>query len=159
MFKNFSIKIANIIAPEYIRKLEERAQDAELKVNKRVAEVILNIDPFDILRKEFHGIFSEEFEHPEEKLDERSKLGMMMWAYQQKHDPHFKHMVDWIMNSAGNETLKRAPITTDRVQYGRAQISTMVLYRKEIGRLSSLYEEILEKNKPQGFDSTVTVEA
>lgn len=149
-------KIAKFIAPKYIKNLESRAQDIEFKINQRVAEVISKIDPFEILRKEFHGIFSEEFDRPEDKLDERGKLGMAMWAYSQKSDPYFEYMTAWIMNSAGNETVKRAPLIPERMQYGRAQISTMVLFRKEIGRLSSLYEEKLKN--PQGFNSETAVE-
>lgn len=158
MFKKFCIKVGRFLASEYISDVEARAKDFELKVNQRVAEYIGHMDPFQPLMKEFHGIFSDEFEHPEEKLDDRSRIGFLMWAYQQKSDPSFRFMTEWIMNSQANETLKRAPVTPERIQYGRAQISTVILFKREIGRLALLYEEILAKQKGEDIDIGLGVE-
>lgn len=133
-------------------------QPIEREVNKRVAEIILKMDPFEPLLKHYHGIFREEFEKVEENLDERSRFSMAMWAWGQKKDPHFKRMVDWVMDNAGNETLKRAPISYERTQYGRAQIANMILFKREIGRLASIYEEFLGKNKGEDVDLGVSVE-
>jgi hypothetical protein len=159
MLKHFRTKM---IAPEIIREFDrekKRADDAELSANRRYASLVAGMDPFEQIIKRFNGIFSEEFTRPEENLDARGRLGMTMWAYQQKNDPHFNHMINWIMNSAGNETVKRSPITIERSMYGRAQIANMVLLRDEVGRLSSLYEDELDKRKVQEIDSSVTVEA
>lgn len=165
MFKKLSKQLAVFLAPSYFKEIEERvlkaeekALTAEERANQRLVQTLAQMDPLEPAMKEFHGIFSKEFEKPEQKLDERSYLGFIMWAYQQKTDPHFNYMIDWIMNSAGNETIKRAPITEARTQYGRAQISNMVLFRKEIGRLSSLYEEKLEKNKDVYKENGSTVD-
>lgn len=146
MVETSLIKIARFLAPRYF-------EEFDLRVNQRVAKIISEMDTFEPLMKEFHGVFGKEWEHPEEKLDDRSKTTMLMWAYGQSHDPHFKHITDWVMNTQGNETLKRAPVTAERVLYGRAQISTMILFVKEVGRLSLLYEEMMEKNKPENFTS------
>lgn len=144
-------KIARFIAPELSKSIDN-------EINQRTALIISKMDPFEPLLREFHGVFSEEFDHPEENLDERDRIGMMMWGYQQKNDRFFKYMTDWIMNTQGNETLKKAPVTTDRILYGRAQLSTMILFKKEIGRLSSLYEDELAKRHPEGFDENLPIE-
>lgn len=165
MPKKLRSYIAELVAPDVFREFQDRLADeakktteAELSANRRYAEMILKMDPFEPIIKRFNGIFSEEFERPEDRLDAAGQLRLKMWAYQQKTDPAFKHMIEWIMNSAGNETMKRAPITNERTQYGRAQISNMVLLRDEIGRLSSLYEEELEKHKPKPFNPDVAAE-
>lgn len=165
MLKQLRSYIAELVAPDVFREYKDRLADeakktkeAELSANRRYAEYVAKMDPFEMILKKYNGIFSEEFEHPEERLDAPGRFRMMMWGYQQKTDPAFKHMIEWIMNSAGNETMKRAPISNERTQYGRAQIANMVLLRDEVGRLASLYEEELEKHKPQDFDTGVAVE-
>ena len=155
MVDTFKKRIANFFARDYIRELEN---EVDMRVNRRVAEVLSKMDPFEPLLKEFHGAFSYEFERVEDALDERSKLNMSMWAYAQYRDPFFIRMLEWVMNSAGNQTIKRADPTEIRLMYGRAQISTMILLRDEIKRLSSVYEEILEKSKPKSFDKQLSVE-
>lgn len=146
------LKIARFFAPSHYEELDHR-------VNQRIASMLLKTDPFELIMKEYHGIFSEEFEHPEDNLNTQGKIGMRLWAYGQVHDPHFNHMIAWVMNSQGNETLKRAPVTTERIMYGRAQISTALSLKKEIGRLSLAYEELLEKQKNgEDFESETSVE-
>jgi hypothetical protein len=125
-------------------------------VNLRVAEIINMTDPLDPVLKLFHGIFSEEYERVEDKLDKRSQLNLKMWAHQTYKDPGFKYVTDFVMNQAANETIKRAPITVERVQYGRAQIANMILFKREIQRLSNLYEEMLKR--PEEFDEHATIE-
>lgn len=139
----------------YARGLQK---EAELRAGQRVAEIMSKMDPFEPVMKLFHGIFSEEFEHPEENLDAAGQLRLTMWAYQQTTDPAFKHITQWVMNSAGNETVKRAPVTVERSLYGRAQIASMALFVKEIERLGNIYADMLEKNKLETFDEHVTVE-
>lgn len=138
-------KLANIIYPEY-----------KNEVNLRVAEIMNKTDPFDPVLKLFHGIFSEEFERPEDSLDKRSQLNMEMFANRTVKDPSFKYLTDWVMNVAGNECLKRAPISAERTQYARAQIANMLLFKRELERLSNLYEEMLKPE--QEFDKNVTIE-
>lgn len=158
MWKRFCIKIAEWIAFDYIDGLKKNSNNVELRINQRVAEVTSGIDPLDLILKDYNAIYSQDFDDPEENLNEVGKIGMYMWGWQQSKDPYFEHMVNWIIDSAGNETMKRAPITKERTQYGRAQMSNMILFKKQVGRLSSLYEEYLDKHKPQGFDPSKTVE-
>ena len=66
-------KIARFIAPEYF-------QDFDRKVNQRLAELSMKQDPFEILSREFNGIFSNEYEHLEEGLDERARNASCMDA-------------------------------------------------------------------------------
>ncbi len=143
--KKIRKKIADFIYPEQINE-----------ANLRVAKILANMDPLEPVLKMFHGVFSEEYERPEDRLDDRSKMNLMMWAHQMYKDPSFKYVTDWICNTFGNETMKRAPISAERTQYGRAQISTMILFRKEIKRLSNLFEEA---TKPEGsFDKNAITE-
>lgn len=150
MFNNLRKKIAYYIYPRY-----------EDEVNFRVAKIINGMDPLEPVLKMYHGVFSDEYERPEDNLDKKSQLNMKMWAHRMYTDPSFKYMTDFIMNTFGNETLKRVPINDEklaaqRLWYGRAQIATMILFKKEIKRLSSLYEELLKPKEE--FDENTTVE-
>lgn len=158
MVETFKTKLARLLFPQFVAELERRVIETEGSVNMRVADILSKMDPFEPLMREYHGIFSQEFEHPEDKLDARGQLGMKMWGYQQSRDPHFEHFINWIMDTQANETLKRAPITEARIQYGRAQISNMVLVKREIDRLALLYEEELDKHKVKDFDENVAIE-
>ena len=144
-WSNIRKKLANYIYPEGVRE-----------VNLRVAEIINKTDPLDPVLKMYHGVFSEEYERPEDKLDKRSQLNMKMWANQMYKDPSFEYVTSWICNTFGNETLKRAPISVERTQYGRAQISSILLFRREIKRLSDLYENMLKK--PEDFNENISTE-
>lgn len=137
---------------------EMKMRDLDMEVNRRVAKIFSEMDPFEPLMREFHGIFSEEFEHPEDNLDYPSALRLYMWGWQQETDPHFQHLMNWIMNTQANETLKHAPVNTDRILYGRAQLSTMLLFKKEVKRLSNQYLEEKLKLEGQDFDNTVVVD-
>lgn len=144
-FKKIRKKIADFIYPEHIDE-----------VNLRLAKIMNNLDPFEPVLKLFYGVFSEEYERPEDKLDARSQMNLKMWAYQMYKDPSFKYITDWLMNTFGNETLKRAPISAERTQYGRAQISTMILFKKEMERLSNLHEDAIKPE--ENFDKNITVD-
>jgi hypothetical protein len=159
MFKEGRKKLANLIYPEF----KDELWNIDNTVNQRVARFLSTMDPFEPVLKLYHGVFSEEYERPEDILDEKSKFYMRMWAWQTMKDPNFKYFMDWLANTFGNETLKRVPINDDklasqRLWYGRAQISTVILLKREIGRLSNGYEEELNKNKPDDFDKNVGVE-
>ena len=149
-WSNFRKKIAAFIYPEGVSE-----------VNLRVAKIMADMDPLAPVLKMYHGVFSDEYERPEDKLDKRSQFNMKMWAWQMYRDPSFKYITDWIMNTFGNETLKRVPINDEklasqRLWYGRAQIATMILFKKEMKRLSKLYEEMTKS--PEEFDKHTTIE-
>lgn len=142
-------------AQKYIDESEQRIKK---EVDIRVAKVLSQMDIIDVLLKDFHGVFSNEFARPEEKLDGQSHLQMLMWAYQQNNDICFKYLYEWVVDSTGNEMVKRAPTEKEYSIYGRAQISTMILWKREVGRLAGLYEEWLEKNKAPEFDPSQGVD-
>jgi hypothetical protein len=137
-------------------KLAERERTISDEVNRRVAQTLAQMDPFEPLLKEFHGIFSEEHERVEDPLDEKGQLQMKIWGWQNSSSPEFKRMTEWVMNTQGNESLKRAAVTPERILYGRAQISGMILFVREVERLSEAYKDMLKK--PGEFDESATVE-
>ena len=137
--------------------------DHEMEANKRVADIILQMDPYSPLMKKFNGAFSGKFNHPEDKLDARSQLLLKTLGYQLRDDPSFKYLTEWVMNTEGNAML-RAPARTNEergeiLMWGKAQISAITLFVEELGRLGSLYEELLESQKKEvGFNSENPVE-
>lgn len=155
MIKKLRIQLARLLARDYL-------VDVDNRVNQRVADMILKMDPFEQIMKKFHGIFSEEFERVEQKLSDQDRIRLSMWAYHEKEDPSFRYFSDWIMNSLGNQTFKSSARSNKELgevlMYGKAGIAAMLLYKKEIGRLSSLYEEILQKKNEGNFDSVISVE-
>lgn len=150
MVEKIRIKLARLLASDYIREVDNR-------VNRRVARILDEMDPFEPLLKKFQGVFSKEYQHPEDKLDERSQILMTTWGYQQRDDPSFKYMMEWVMNTQANETIKRGPVTVERMLYCRAQIASMILFKQEVDRLALKYEELLNKGK-EGFDKDLSVE-
>lgn len=169
MLQNFREKIAAFIAPERSHRLYKLQEDLlilgrniDQETNRRVAEIIAKLDPFEPLMREFHGLFSQEFQHPEQNLDQPGQLGMYMMGHRIVHDPHFKYLTDWIMNAHANEMFRRPNLTRDNaldaVLYVKAQLSAMILLKKELGRLGSNYEEILNKKEDEAFTSTSTVD-
>lgn len=162
MVEGLKKKIARWLTKDYVVSLEaehaKRLLAVDMDVNVRVAKIISEMDVFEPLMKKYHGVFSEDLEHPEERLDYPSRLQLYMWGWQQKTDPSFMFITNWIMNTQGNETLKHAPVTTDRILYGRAQLSTMLLFRNEVERLSNLYQEDKLRREGVTYDVTVAVE-
>lgn len=151
-------KIAEALAPEHFNAVAKKQQDMDMLVNQRVAENLLKMDPFEPLLKKYHVIFSEEYDKPEDKLNEPGQLGLFMWAYGMKGEPHFKHLIDWIRNTQGNATLRRAQNDHEWL-YGRAAVATMTLFTAEVSRLAGRYEDILAKRKEQGgFDEHLAAE-
>lgn len=154
------------IAPKYIIGLRVRARlaetKAEEKMQSRLAQAMLGIDPFEVLMKEFHGVFSEEYQRPEEGLNDQGRIQMLMFGYRTFEDPSFNHLINWMMNTQGNATLRAPHLNRDTaldvMLYGRAQISTGILLKKEVSRLASLYQEMIDKQKGEGSSiSTSTV--
>lgn len=155
MFKKISIKLVNLFAPEYLKEISDVSQET---INRRVAETLSKMNVLDVLLRDYHGTFSQEYERPEDKLDSKGQLGMAMWAYKQDKDPYFEYLMAWIADTHANEMIKRAPVTTERILYGRAQIASTLLIKEEVGRLSRFYEDMLDKNKIQEFDSDKSVD-
>ena len=148
--ENIRNKIALFIAPKLL-------SDFESKVNQKVARIISQQDPFELLSRELIGIFSKEYESPEDSLDDRGKLAMKMWGYHQKTDPAFKRMVQYIRDVTGNEMMKRGPMREKDLWYGRGIIGFCALFNKEVDRLANLYEELMVR-KDEAFDTTKSVE-
>lgn len=134
-----------------------KQKEVEFKVNQRVAEVMIKMDPLEPLFRKYNVLFSKEYEHPEESLDERSKLSMYMWGFQQNKDPHFHRFANWIIDCYGNQLLKKSNPSPENLLYNRAQMSGMILAKAEIQRLSNIYEKIVT-NREDEIDETVTVE-
>jgi hypothetical protein len=159
MLNKLRVKLANIIAPDYIQGLSViREKEIQQKVNQRIADTLGKMDILDILLKDFHGTFSKVYERPEDKLDAKSRLGMVMWGYTQSKDPHFEYITSWIEDTYANETIRHAAVTPERILYGRALIAMVELLKREVNRLSNIYEEMLENNKVQDFDPNITIE-
>lgn len=158
MVDTFRNKLARFIAPKVFAELAEQKLLIDTTVNQRVANILEKMDPFEPLLKEFHGIFNKEYEKPEDKLNEQSKVMLKMWGYQQRDDPSFKYITEFVINTQANETLKRAPVTPERIMYGRAQISGMILFIREVERLGLLWDDELTKNKESRFDESLSVE-
>lgn len=148
MLKDFRKKIAYFLSPEY-KKEQKNIDDM---INQRVAVTLSKMNILDYLLKDFHGTFSTEYERPEDRLNVGGQLSMKMWAFSQNRDPNFEYLSAWIADHFANDMLRHAAVTPDRILYGRAQIAFTELWRREIKRLSLLYEDLLEKNKIQNFD-------
>lgn len=155
MLNKIRVKIANLIAPDYIQALRSKQQS---EVDRRVALVLSNIDILDYILKDFHGTFSNYYERLEDKLDARSRLGLLMWAYTQAKDPNLEYITSWITDTYANDMLRSAPVTTDSILYRRAQIAMVELFKREITRLSNEYELILNKQTDLDFDPHGTME-
>lgn len=134
--------IARILAPEEFAALEKKKAEMDLIVNQRIADVLFKMDPFEPLLKKYNVIFSEEWTHPEERLDDQSQIRLYAWAHGMEKDPSFLHVMNWVRNTQGNATLQKAKNDQEWL-YGRAAISTITLLVKEVGRLSSKYKELL----------------
>jgi len=160
MFKHIRKNIALLISPEISQEIKDAVRygdDAENRANQRLAKTLLDMDPFEPALKRFHGVFGEEFEHPEEKLDERGQMLLKTLGYQLKSDISFKYLTEWILNTQGNNTLRKAR-TDYELFYGRACIVNIELFVKEIGRLAGLYEEDMAKRGNTDFDQNLTIE-
>lgn len=154
MFKEFRKKIAYFIYPV----LEKKEREIQETINQRVAMTLSKMNILDYLLKDFSGTFSTEYERPEEKLTERGQLSMKMWAFNQVRDPNFEYLIAWVSDHFANDMMRHAAVTPDRILYGRAQIAFTELWKREVGRLSREYEDMLEKNKVPVFDKTKAVE-
>jgi hypothetical protein len=162
----FSERLARFLIPQEYQRLQSAIQAAESAITdaenrieqgtrQRVAEIILKMDPFEPLMKKCNVIFSEEWEHPEDKLDSQSQLRLFMWAYGQKDDPSFNYLMSWIQNTQGNATIRKS--TNEKEWFfGRACLAVMTLFVREVGRLSSHYEDLMRRRE-QSFDENLPV--
>jgi hypothetical protein len=158
MVDTFKTKIARFLAPEIFQELEDKKRTLDDTINQRVAATLAKMDPFEPLLKEFHGIFSEEYEKPEDQLNRVSEMQLKMWAYAQRSDPSFKYMMDWMANKQGNHTLRQPYLTGETILYGRALLANVSLMKKEINRLALSWEDHLREMRGESFDSNLAVE-
>ena len=141
---NLRSKIADWIAPERARELKEAHLSIQMDVNRRVADVINKLDPFEPAYRKYHVIFSSEYEHPEDKLSDRSQFEFFQWAHYLTRDPNFRHLMDFIRNTQGNATVRAAK--TDQEWFvGRAMLFLIASLIKEVNRLSTRFEDIISK--------------
>lgn len=152
---NWRHGVARLLAPEEFAMLDKKIADADLAVNQRVAEILLKMDPLEPFLKDHNVIFSKEWQRPEDRLDDQSKLRLLSWAYSTVKDPSFIHITDFVRNTQGNNTLRKASNPREW-DFGRSAIITIDLFVKEIQRLSSRYEEIFS-SKEEYFDETSTI--
>lgn len=162
MFRELRRWIAAQVYPEfkkesliqYARNNELIARERQIEeiINQRVAEVITQMDPFEPLMRKYHGIFSEQYTKPEDKLDDPSRLRLFMWAYGLENEASFKYLTDWIQNTQGNATIRKAQ-NSDEWFYGRAALSVMSLFIQEVSRLASHYKAMMEK-RDREFDAS-----
>lgn len=149
--------IARFLSPKEFEELERQRKFIDERVNQRVADFILKMDPFEPLMRKYHVAFSGEYGHPEDRLAEADKLGLYMWAYGTFRDPHFNRVMDWARDKQGNNTLRQGK-HNDEWLFGRACIASFTLLIDEVGRLASKYEEYVSgRNKT--FDKNLVVEA
>lgn len=156
-------KVAMWLAPEYELSLNKQrkelvAKEAELvlEVNRRVADIVAKMDPFEPFFKKYHVVFSKEWAKPEDKLDTQSQLRLFQWAYGIDADPSFRYLVDWIRNTQGNATLRKAKNDNEWF-YGRAAVVVVTLLVDEVTRLASHYRELMAK-RGDSFDPHLPVE-
>lgn len=156
--------MAQWLAPERERRLnterayfQKRVRDFDMEVNSRVADIILKMDPLEPFLKKYHVVFSEAWDNLEDKLDSASQTALCMWAHGVHGDPYFKYLTEWIINTQGNSTLRKAKTEMEWF-YGRASIATIALLTREIGRLSERYKETLD-TRFGGFDKNLAVES
>lgn len=156
MLKNFRNKMAAYIFADEFATIAKRQGELDMEVNRRVADIVAKIDPFEPFFKRYNVVFSKEWERPEDRLNPQSQLQLFMWAYQVEGDPSFKYLVDWMRNTQGNATLRKAKNENEWF-YGRAAVVVVTLLVDEVTRLASHYREILAK-RGQSFDEHLTVE-
>lgn len=147
--------LARWLFSDEFAELERQKKDLEMTVNQRVANVLLQMNPFEPFLRKHNVVFSKEWKNPEDKLDEQSKIRMFMWAAGMVKDPSFRHMTDWIINTQGNNTLRKGTNEHEWF-FGRAAIITMDLFVSEVGRLASRYNEMLKKG--DDYDPHLAVE-
>lgn len=158
MFKNLRSKVAEWIAPHDwagVLEVQKSADSISEQVNQRVAEIVSKMDPFEPFFRKYNVIFSREYSRVEDKLNEQSRIQLFQWAYGLHRDPSFIHLADWIRNTQGNATLRKAKNDNEWF-YGRAAVTVMTSFVDEVGRLSSRYEELIAKDRP--FDPSLPVE-
>lgn len=165
-------KFFRLVFPSQFKKLElERdllqrrrevltSQEGEIEntVNQRVASTLMRIDPFKPVLDKYGGAFGEDFQRPEENLNEQGQMLMFMWGYAQIKDPSFLHFIQWILNTEGNAMVKKGNPTPETILYSRAMIAAPLLMRREVKRLAGRYAEIMAERGGGDFDPVLTVE-
>lgn len=143
---------------EEINAVNKMRDGVENTINQRVAQVLLQMDPFEPLFRTYKGAFSEVYEKPEDKLDETGRMKMMMLGYHLRSDPSFKFLIQWMLDTEGNNYIRKGHPTPQNLLFSRAMLTSPLLLRREIDRLGSAYDDWMSKNKPEEFDEDLTVE-
>lgn len=151
----FGERVARLLSPDVFEALEKQGEELEFTVNNRVADALFKMDPFEPFLKKYNVIFSEEWDRPEDRLDQISRIRLFTWAYGIEKDPSFLHLTNWIMNTQGNATLRKGK-TDPEWFFGRSAIVTIALLVEEVGRLASYYREMI--GKPEEFNEHLAVE-
>lgn len=150
-------RIGRILFSKEYEDLEKQKIRIEERVNQRVADFLLKMDPLEPLMRKYHVAFSGDNGRPEDRLAEADRLGLFMWGYATAKDPHFTRVMDWLRDTQGNNTLRKGK-QSDEWLYGRASIATITLLVEEVGRLASKYEEYVSRRDVE-FDNKLVVEA
>lgn len=175
MLKDFRFKLARFISPERERELSNDAErlnkiaddlqaqldEAENAVGQRVAAIMANADPLEPLLRDFKGVFSNDKERPEDKLDAVSSQRLEMFGWRNHQDEAFHYLLDWCTNTLVSANIKARMVSEKDIvlahMYSRALIAVSKLVKEEVGRLSSLYEQRLPR-PGTGFDPNKAVE-
>lgn len=147
--------VARVLVPEEFELLKKEREGIELEVNSRVADILFKMDPFEPLLKKYNIIFSEEWHNVEDKLDPQSQIRLFAWAAAQESSTEFKYITNWIRNTQGNATMRKAN-ADNQWFFGRAMVASITLFVEEIGRLSSRYRDMMQR--PDEFDTNLAVE-
>lgn len=151
MLTSIRFWLVEFIAPDYADMVKGVG-------DRRYAALAAELNPWDIVLQDFNGVFSVEYDRPEDALDGAQQMTLEQWAWMQAKAPHFNYLIEWIMNTNANQTLKRATNPGNSILYCRALLAAMVLFRKEVRRLASKYEDRLKKDKVEDFSPAITVE-
>lgn len=149
-------KLRDILFASEFADLQKQREGLEMEVNRRVADYLAKMDPFEPLLRKYNVIFSEEYDKPEANLNSQSQFQMFSWAYAQVTDPSYRHLMNWLRNKQGNATLQKG--THDgHYLYGRAAVATITLLVEEVSRLASRYKDIMAE-KTGEFDRNLPVD-
>lgn len=157
MLKQFKVIIRAFLFSDMLDGILAREKNIDNEINERVATILAKMDPFEPLLKKYNIIFSKEYEKPEDRLSDQSRLQLFMWAWAAEKDPSFLFLTEWLRNKQGNATVRKSS-TDQQWFFGRAMVASISLFVEEVSRLSSRYKDILAQQDGQGFDPHLPTE-
>ena len=98
----------------------------------------IEIDTLDLIRNHLGGVsldFIGEKQLTEKELEELCANAEIM-----RSNPAFEYILNELINAQGNFTVKNAQ-TLEQVNFGRATINGLQLFKEEIEKLSNQYRE------------------